>query len=199
MSRPARYTHEDVLDAALAVVGRQGRAGVSIQRIADQLGAPTGSLYHRFDTRDELLVALWTRSVRRFQRGFLDAIGDPDLGTALRTGALHLPRYCRDHPAEAQALTLFRYEALLAHKSGAVRSLVSGLNDEAYRAMRDLCGRRFGAVTPDLFHILDAAMRTVGYGLLRPVLAAREAVPTWIDEVIIAAQPAILAVGDARG
>jgi len=35
------------------------------------VGAPTGSIYHRFDSRDVLLAKVWLRAAGAFQSAFL--------------------------------------------------------------------------------------------------------------------------------
>ena len=110
MPRPAKFSEEQILDAAAQAVGRRGR-DATIADVAAALDAPVGSLYYRFASREALMISLWTRSIRRFHQGLLAAAapGDPD--EALIEGALHVPRFCRSRPVEALCLTLYRYEA----------------------------------------------------------------------------------------
>jgi len=56
------------------VLGRTGAAppldegprAVSVAAIAQASGAPTGTLYHRFGSRDGILAAAWLRALERF-------------------------------------------------------------------------------------------------------------------------------------
>src|SRR5680860_58981 len=104
--RPARFHAEDILDAALSCVADVGHR-VTVADIASRLGAPVGSIYHRFSSRDVLVVRLWLRSVQRFQAGLFELAGTADPHQAMLEIALHIPRYCRAHPDEAASLTLF--------------------------------------------------------------------------------------------
>jgi AcrR family transcriptional regulator len=108
MGRPAKFGHDQILDAALTVTTEAGPGAVTISAIANHLGAPSGSLYHRFASRDLLLAILWTRTVHRFQEGFITALTQNDPEAA----ALHTPRWCRQHLNEAKLLLLYRRQDL---------------------------------------------------------------------------------------
>ena len=62
MPRPQLHPTDAMLDAARDLVLRAGPRATTIEAIAEASGAPTGSIYHRFRSRDELLATLWTRS-----------------------------------------------------------------------------------------------------------------------------------------
>jgi DNA-binding transcriptional regulator YbjK len=46
---------EQILDAALRVIGRSGRASVTHRAVAEEAGVPLGSTTYYFDSRDDLL------------------------------------------------------------------------------------------------------------------------------------------------
>jgi AcrR family transcriptional regulator len=198
--RAPRFTDDDVLDAARDVVARQGRR-VTIADVADELGGPVGSIYHRFDSRDELLARLWLRSVARFQRGLFElAEAGRATGDAHRTLvelALHVPRYCRDHVAEGRALTLHRQSQLLRDCPEGLREVVATVNDELDALTVDLTRWRFGSATPELVELVITACRTSPYGLVRPHLGRD--VPALVDATTAAATDAILRLGDGGG
>lgn len=75
-------------------------------------GAPSGSVYHRFGSRDLLLAKLWVRTVTRFQAGFLSALDDDDLDEAAIGAALHVVRWAREHPHESTVLLMHRRSQL---------------------------------------------------------------------------------------
>ena len=63
-----------MLDAARDLVLQSGTRAATIDRVVAASGAPKGSVYHRFATIDDLLIATWLRAVRRTQDAFLEAI-----------------------------------------------------------------------------------------------------------------------------
>lgn len=114
MARPTRFTSDQLLDAALVVLRRDGPAELSVAAIAREAGAPSGSVYHRFASRDVLVGVLWLRTVERFQDGYLDVLGaHDDPVEAVRAAARHVLRWSREHPAEVALLMLHRSEDLL--------------------------------------------------------------------------------------
>lgn len=113
MGRTARYDEDTILDAALSVLESDGMRALNAARVCAELGAPSGSLYHRFASRDALLAALWLRCAERFQGGFLaalEAADDP------REGAHAAVRWflerARAEPAETRVLMSYRREDL---------------------------------------------------------------------------------------
>lgn len=196
MARPQKFTRDEVLDAAAAEVQESGRRA-GIAPVAARIGAPTGSIYHRFASREELFVALWVRSVQRFHRGFLAALDVADPYEAVTRCVRHTIRYCREHPAEARALTLYRYADLLEDPPEALRADLATLNDAAMTALTGLCPRRYPRVTAYRETLVQVAVRDTPYGLVRPYVG--EVVPDWLDDVAVAAAHAILALGDGDG
>lgn len=55
---------EEILQAAFRCFGREGMAGTSVRRIAEEADVSPGALYHYFDDKAEILRALADRSVR---------------------------------------------------------------------------------------------------------------------------------------
>ena len=107
---------------------------VTIAQIAAEVGAPTGSIYHRFPFRDHLLIRLWLRAIRRFHMGLLAA---PDITATSR----HIPQFCRNHPIDAQVMTLFWHADLIATAPVELRNEVFHVNDSAWAKCRDLTSR----------------------------------------------------------
>ena len=104
MGRPALHDTETLLDAALTIAAEHGPASVTIASVSTASGAPSGSLYHRFDDRAALLGQLWLRTTGAFQAGFLQALDSaPGVGGCV-AAATYVIVWCRDHPAEARLL-----------------------------------------------------------------------------------------------
>ena len=193
MARPSKFSSAEILDAALVVVGRHWR-GATIAQVSEVVGAPVGSIYHRFGSREDLFVSLWLRSVRRFHVGLLEAAEHEDVHEALSGFAVHIPRYCRAHPDEALALSLYRYPDLVANGPTALADEVATLNDAVWAAAEQLCRRRYGEPTDHRRTLVRTALQHCPYGLVRPFLGGE--VPLWVDDVVVASSTAILALGD---
>ena len=73
MAPPRKHDTDRILDAARELALRDGPRAVSVAAIARQSGAPAGTLYHRFSSRDGILAAAWQRALERFHVRWLEA------------------------------------------------------------------------------------------------------------------------------
>ena len=106
--RPPKYSNDLILDAVIKVVREAGPAAVSVAAVAETLGAPNGSIYHRFSSRDELLAAAWLRVATTFQQGFARVLSERDPLTASLGAATYTIDRARRRPAETHVLCLYR-------------------------------------------------------------------------------------------
>ncbi|MEJ2068674.1 MAG: TetR/AcrR family transcriptional regulator, partial [Deltaproteobacteria bacterium] len=109
MGRRAIFGETDFLDSALKLVADGGVGAATISAIAEETGAPIGSVYHRFPSREILLAELWLRTVDSFQEGFLQALDRLDGLSA----ALHTPDWVRENFMEGKVLLIHRREELV--------------------------------------------------------------------------------------
>lgn len=104
MPRPAKFDHDQILDAALGLLATGGPGAANAVAVARTLGAPSGSIYHRFAGRDHLVGAVWLRAVQRFQRGWFTALEHADAVQGGGDAARHVVRWSHENPAEATVL-----------------------------------------------------------------------------------------------
>lgn len=105
MARPPRFDTEQLLDAAVRLAATGGPTAVTMSAVAQAVGAPSGSLYHRFAGRTALLAEVWLRTVERFQDGYHAALGsDSDPRRAAGAAARHVVGWSREHPDQAALL-----------------------------------------------------------------------------------------------
>src|SRR3954467_4295083 len=112
MPRPRSHDLDAVLDAARAIVLEQGARAATVVAIAKRSGAPTGSLYHAFGSRDQILAAAWGRAATRSQADWLEASKHPDPVQAGVNMALSLLAFARAHTADTHLLLGMRLEDL---------------------------------------------------------------------------------------
>jgi AcrR family transcriptional regulator len=176
MPRPARYTTDELLDAAAALLDQDGPAAVTMLAVARAVGAPSGSIYHRFPTRAALCGQLWMRTEERFLTGFIATVGTPrDAQQRCVAGAVFTVQWCRAHPSEAKVL-LVGADALGADEW-----------PEEVRAHQRCLRRRLRAVLTGIHADADrvsAAVIDIPYAVVRRHLVAGRAVPAGVDAIV---------------
>jgi len=66
VARPRTHDIDSLLDAAERILAEDGSAALTIRALAQATGAPSGSLYHAFGSRSDLLGQMWLRAAQRF-------------------------------------------------------------------------------------------------------------------------------------
>lgn len=176
MPRPARYSVDDLLDAAAALLAAEGPAAVAMAAVARAVGAPSGSVYHRFPTRAALCGALWLRTEERFQHGFVSALrsGDDEVERCV-AAARYGVAYCRAHPDEAQVLLAGPGALGLGEWPESVTTRRDEMNVVLAQALEGV------SVAPDR---LRAAIIDIPYGVVRRHLVARQTIPDSADAIV---------------
>jgi AcrR family transcriptional regulator len=182
MPRPPHFSDSDLLAAAGRLIAAGGPSAATVGAIAGEAGAPSGSLYHRFASRDELLARLWLDCVECFQAGILEALKRGD-GLA---AALHTPRWCRLEPAAAQILLLHRRDELVAAElPPSVAARVLHVNDAGRAALKHWTklnvDSRANALAQARYALVEAPVAAV-----RPHLQKGEPPPAFVDDLVAA-------------
>ena len=129
----ARRNEDALLEAAKAIFGESG-VDAPAREIAARAGVGVGTLYRRFPSRADLVIAVFKREV------------DACTAEAAVLAAGH-------PPGEALALWLRRFTKFIAAKRGLAQALHSG--DPAFQALPDYFRQNF---EPALTRLLDAAV-----------------------------------------
>jgi AcrR family transcriptional regulator len=186
----AKFSQDDFLAAALAIVAEQGPSAVTVGSISERLQSPTGSFYHRFASRDVLLGELWLRTVLEFQQGVRAAI---DAGDGLRA-ALHTPAWVRKHLDKARLLLLYHRDDFVHGewpeqlREGAA-ALTQGVQTGSARYARLVFGRA-GAEERRLAQFL---LSEVPLAAVRQHLLRHEPPPPLVDDLIRLTYRAVVA------
>ncbi|MEZ4222484.1 MAG: TetR/AcrR family transcriptional regulator [Polyangiaceae bacterium] len=191
MGRPKKFSREDIVTAALDLASREGPTGVTIAALARAAGAPTGSIYHRFSSREQILGELWLDTVEAFQSEFVSRTEDAGSVTDLADVAAGVVTWAREHRKEAKLLAVHHRrdfvpgawpEALVQRASALEPALASTLRSAQKRvlcrAAKDGLARlRFALITaplaalssfPDLPRGLEDVVRDAALGVLEP-------------------------------
>ena len=72
-----------VVNAALGLFARHGVNGTSLQMIADDLGVTKAAVYHQFQTKEEIVVAVAEMELQRLEVAVTTAEAEDDRAAAL--------------------------------------------------------------------------------------------------------------------
>jgi AcrR family transcriptional regulator len=193
MPRPQVHDTDSMLDAARNLLLAEGALGVTVEAISAASGAPTGSIYHRFGSRDELVARLWMRAVYRSQASFLVALEDDDPYRAAVGAAISIIEFCEQHPADAQLLVAFRREDLVrAVPTADLVEELAELNRPVERAVVALARRLYGRRTRAALERTLLCVFDLPYGAARRHLSQGERLPRGLKADLEIAIEAVL-------
>jgi AcrR family transcriptional regulator len=185
----ARFEHADFLDAARTLAIEHGPAAVTVGSVTQHLGAPVGSFYHRFASRDVLLAELWLTTVLAFQEGFVTAI---EAGDGL-AAALHTPYWARANLQAACFLLLHhRDDFVRGEWPEALKLRVAAQAQQVESCVKRFARERFDST--DSAHLRRASfvLLEVPLAAVRPHLRRVERPPAIVDELIRTTYSAIV-------
>jgi AcrR family transcriptional regulator len=169
---------DTMLDAARDLLLERGSPNATMEAIAEVSGAPTGSIYHRFGSRDELIGRLWIRAVYRSQASFLAAMEREDAKEAATAAAISIIDFCEEHPEDAQLLVAFRRDDLIkAVPDGTLAAELDELNRPVERAVVQLARRLYGRRSRAALDRTLLAVFDLPYGATRRYLITRASLP----------------------
>ena len=192
MGRPILHDASTLLRAAQSLAGAGGLADVTIAAVAGASGAPVGSIYHRFGSRDGLLAAAWLDSVSSFQAGFIPALrggaGHPGLAAALHTTA-----WAREDPLRARLLVLHRARELGSERwGGQERERARRLADDLEEVLAEFCERNLEERGGESRRLATFALLDLPYAAVRRYLAVGIPPPADVDRYLASALQALL-------
>jgi AcrR family transcriptional regulator len=95
---PPRNAREEILDAAAALLGESGEAGLTIRRLALRSGYTSPAIYQEFGDKAGLLDAILARAIQALD-GRLSRLSVPDdPREAMRVHFQEIVRFGREHP-----------------------------------------------------------------------------------------------------
>lgn len=193
MSRPAKFSHQQIVEATARIAARDGPAKATIASIAQELQAPSGSIYHRFASRDLLLGEVWLRAAEDFQAGVGALLDAAEPWAAGLAAALYVPARVRAAPAEASILLLHRREDFMA--GGWPEPLARRarqLRTRADQGLRDFARRLLGRTDADAIGALSYALAGAPLAAVLPFLRAGKSPPRMVDTLVRATYAAVL-------
>jgi AcrR family transcriptional regulator len=193
MGRKAIFGRSDMASAALRLVADRGPAAVTVSALAREVGAPTGSIYHRYRSREQLLAELWLDVVEGFQSDFVATLAQArDLASAVAT-ARFMVSWSREHPLESRLLLLHRRQDFM---EGAWPDELAGraaaLEPQLGAALRAFGEQVFGKADAPTMARLRYALLDAPFGAIRPYVQSQKRLPAVVDELVADTAAAVL-------
>src|SRR6266851_1378953 len=186
----AKFSQVDFLTAAQALAAAEGPAAVTIASISARLGAPTGSFYHRFASRNVVLGELWLRTVLDFREGISAAL---DAGDGLRA-ALHTPAWVRAHQDNARLLLMYdRRDFVQGEWPEELRERVAEMTQRMEAGSLRQARVIFGKDGREEVRLAQFLISEVPVAAVRQHLVRREAPPPLVDRLIRTTYRAVVA------
>jgi AcrR family transcriptional regulator len=193
MPRPAKHDESRILSAAASLVAAQGPAAATITAIGTAIGAPNGSIYHRFRSRDELLGRLWLGRAEFFQNRWAQALQEPDPRRAGLEAALSLPRAVRDDFEGARIMLLHRREDFLSQGwPPEMQEEADRLGQQVKHMLAEITRRLFGRNTAAARQVATFAVLDLPFSAVRRFVVAGKPPPLQIDGLIARAYAAVI-------
>jgi AcrR family transcriptional regulator len=193
MPRSSVFDRERIVGTAARLAARHGPGAATIGRIASELGAPTGSIYHRFASRDVLLGEVWLAAAESFQRDFGAVLAGAPARDAAIAAALFVPARVRRQADEARVLMLHRREDFVAGNwpdELAARARALGRSAEA--GLRDASARLFARTDAAALRTLRYAVVDLPMAAVLPHLRAKQSPPPIVDDLVRTAATCVI-------
>ena len=193
MPRPAKYDESSILKAAAAIAASRGPSAATIAAIAHAIGAPSGSIYHRFRTRDELLGRLWLNKAAFFQDRWATALNKSDAKEAGLAAALSLPQTVREDFKGARIMLLHRREDFLSESWPAeMQAEAERLKEQVQDMLAQITRRLFGRNSVFARQVATFAVLDLPFSAVRRFVAMGQVPPPAIDDMITNAYRAVI-------
>jgi len=193
MGRPVKFSEKSILDATLELVAATGVGSATVTGVAEALGAPSGSIYHRFPSRDILVARLWIRTVTCFQHGFLGALDLADPIEAARSAILHTPRWASEHQAAAALLLRYSRDDLMRTWPDELGNELRALNAPVREALLDFARKTYGCTAPEVIRGIHFALIDIPYSAARSHIRSGRPLNGFEEELLVSAGEAVLA------
>jgi len=191
--RAPKFDEDQILTAAGRIIATEGPSGATIGAIARAVGAPIGSIYHRFDSRDVVLANVWLRAAAAFQAAFFERLRGSPARKAGLSAALYMAERVRLHPQEARLLLHHRREDFIDRGwPPAMRRQAAELGQQVDTELASFSRRLCGRTDARTVRIATYAVVEAPFAAVRRYVAANESPPSYVDALIRATYAAAL-------
>ncbi|MGW4740413.1 TetR/AcrR family transcriptional regulator [Nocardia xishanensis] len=195
MGRPPKHDADRLLDAAAELLAAGGPAAITMSAVAKAVGAPSGSVYHRFPDRPALLAALWSRALHRFHEELLAVLTIERPEEAIRRGARATLDWALRNPRDAAVLLAGAGDLGERDWSRQAREDTARANAAIQDALTELIART-GDTGPQATDRMLLAAVDLPYALVRRYLRAGQQIPPHAADLAEQAAAALIGAND---
>ena len=99
-----RSARDAITEAAWALVGEEGLAGLSLRDLARRAGITTPTIYAYFESKNAIYDAMFGQAATQFADRMTEPHGSDDAREALVATARRFAEFCTSHPVRYQLL-----------------------------------------------------------------------------------------------
>jgi AcrR family transcriptional regulator len=189
MAKKNNYNSESLVDSAVVLAASGGPGAVTMQGLAAAVGAPSGSIYHRFEGRAELLAEVWLSAAERFQADWWAANeSESDPGEV----AASTVRWARAHRDLATILSAHRVEDFLTPEAKPSQQKRARAVRAQHERLGALAARFLGTVDRAAVQRVVFALVTIPLGAIRGPLSTGGPIGRELDDLVREAARALL-------
>lgn len=109
MGRSQQFQIEDIQKGLCELLRRFGFGNFSMQLVAKELNIPIGSLYYRYESKNDMIADLWLNVIESFQNEFFDVLlSDSEPRESGLSAALFVAEWMEREPEYAYLLGFVR-------------------------------------------------------------------------------------------
>ena len=127
-----------VLDAALQLYEEGGEAAITIEALATRSATSVGSLYHHYQGKEGILVALYQQCLEDYRQSSRQTLSDiREAESLVKTLVRHYLLWVEEHPGASRLLFRERHSQALEPEDVSLRGGTLDFLQEVQRAVRD--------------------------------------------------------------
>jgi AcrR family transcriptional regulator len=190
MGRPARFTDQELIQAAARASAKLGPGNTTIGLIAKEAKAPVGSVYHRYPSKGALLAEAWIAAAERFGQQFRGVLASAKTIDEALEAALVTPRFARADHAGGVLLFAHRRDDFLDEAPEESRARATKQTSDVLHSIAETA-KRFLPRDPRAREKLAVALVGLPYGAVR-IFLPQAVPPAELDATIKAAARAAI-------
>ena len=186
MVRLAKYNEDSFIDSAIQIAAQCGIGAVSMASIASQAGAPVGSLYHRFDSRNAVLARAWLKVRADFRAQVSCHWTRGDTWLAVEA----LVQWCRNKPVYARFMLQSDDAPDFGDLPAQLRAELEADQAELDAAFTR-CVQSLPARVDNPVHVLRFILIGAPVAIVKPFLSQDLPIPPSIDAILRSSHDAV--------